>query len=172
MAKINPEFIATEILEKIPEKWHPKKKRAYAIYEIQRIIDLLGVDQVNKAALSRKYGMDWKTIDKYYTSILNSIPKEQVDIVGTKAELRVIKSFERLSRIASDPNIRVEARIAAERELGNLTEKQIRILESYGRKRKNPLQIQVTGSENLDLSKLMEECKDGIESTDSNSAPK
>jgi len=169
MEKKNIKFEVTEILEKIPENWHLKKRKAYAIYEMQKILELLGVDQINKSALVRKYHVHWMTIDKWYTNIIKSVPKDQIDIVGTKAELRLIKSFERMSRIASDPSARTSDRIAAEREIKSLNESQIRILEAYGRKAKVPFRVEFKGEGKISLAKLMEECQDGNESTDPDS---
>lgn len=143
MAKKTNEYKIDAIAKEIPEEWSPKKRKAYAIFEIERTIELLGVDNLNKAQLSRKYHFNWHTIDSWITNIILAIPKEQINLIASKAEFRVNRAFERLAKIAVDPGATIQDRISAEKEIREANASQIKILESYGRKSKVPEQVEL-----------------------------
>ena len=154
MSKKKTNFKIEKVLDEIPEKWTLRRRKAYLTYEIQKIVEIIGIDQINISRLAKKYHFEWHTVNKLYTKIVQSVPREQIDLIASKAEIRINKAFQRLGRITADPQVGVADKIAAEREIRGYINSQIKVLEAYGRKAPTPEQLVI--KKDVSLGELYE----------------
>ena len=126
------------------EDQHPKMRKEKCVEEMQEIIDLIGPNSVNKSYFSRKYHFNRRTIDKWYVSLIMSVPKEQIDLIASKAEQSIQKAIKHCEEVISASSNQRD-RIMAIGVLNQTVKTQVELLEAYGRKPKIEERLNVSG---------------------------
>ena len=156
--------------EVFTEDQHPKMRKERCLEEMQEIMDLIGPNSVNKSYFARKYHFNRRTIDKWYVSLIMSVPKEQIDLIATKAEQSIQKAIKHCEEVISASS-NTRDRIMAIGVLNQTVKTQVELLEAYGRKAKVEERLNVSG--NLPaVFNLVEKSVEEIKSERNDNKPK
>jgi hypothetical protein len=129
--------------ENITSNMDQKERKKLCIEEIKMIMEGIGPNCVNREQLRKKYHFDWHSVDKWYRNLLSSTPKEEINIIASKAELSICKALERCELIIVSPNTTTREKLMAIGMLFEGLKAQKDILEAYGRKAKTIEKIEI-----------------------------
>lgn len=127
----------------ITKDTHPKIRKEECIKEMKKIIEVIGPHAVPRNQMAEKYFFQWHTIDKWLNSLIGAVPKEQIDIIGSKAEQAIDKAIKECSMIIATPGIKASDKTAALNTLNQTLKTQVELLEAYGRKIKVPEKLEI-----------------------------
>lgn len=119
-----------EITEDMPKSMRKK----LCLEEIRTLADLNVPYSINKYALSKKYMVDWHSVDNWTRKILLNRPLEDIQLIGRKAEITINNMLSANERIALNKDNDIKDRMSAMQNIVHLLETQARILEAYDRK--------------------------------------
>lgn len=111
----------------------PKIRRERCIAEITDMIERVGPWSVNCLALAREYDFEWKTIKRWYNSMILSIHPEEIKNIKIMSENTLTKNLNYLERVRSDPRIKPAERIRATVACNDTIEKLTKFLQEIGR---------------------------------------
>ena len=144
-------------------------RKKECIKEMKDIMRLVGYWNVNKTALARKYEVEWRSVDKWFTDILSRIPNEQINNIKIMGESSIKNSMALCERIVADPAARTRDKLDAISKLNETMKHYTEFLEKYGLKQKVAEELKVGVSGSLDMDRLL---KIAQEDTDDNSENK
>ena len=145
----------------ITKDTHPKIRKEECIKEMKKIMEIVGPHAVPRNQMAEKYFFQWHTINKWLNSLIGAVPKEQIDIIGSKAEQAIDRAIKECMMIIVTPGIRTSDKTAALSTLNQTLKTQVELLEAYGRKVKVPERIEVKQLRLIAVSNLLRRIKDG-----------
>jgi hypothetical protein len=98
----------TEIQDKEPKCIRKKK----CIEEIRTIMTELGPWSVNISKLSDKYDFEWHTVDRWFTRIIENLPKENSEKVRNMGFGAINKAMAFFEKVMVDPNASIRDKVA------------------------------------------------------------
>lgn len=170
MAEKKPEEYTPEELQKLPQALN----RRLCLQEMKNVITQIGPTNINKNYYSKRYGRKWRTIDTWFTNLLNEIPVENVANIRVIGDNAMRQNLAVCERILMNAELRPSERLMAIRTRNDTIDKYTKFLEAYGLKEKIADKLEVDGM--LDVQRLMsiaqkkeeepEETKEGDDGTD------
>jgi len=131
-------------------------RKKECITEMKDIMRLIGYWNVNKTSLARKYEVEWRSVDKWFTDILTRIPNEQINNIKIMAEASIKNSMAVCERIMADPAARAREKLDAVSKLNETMKHYTDFLEKYGLKQKVAEELKVGVSGVLDIDRLLQ----------------
>ena len=137
-----------------------KERRKECVIEIKDTIRLLGAWSVNRLSLSKKYEVEWRTVDSWFRQCLQDIPREAVQNIKVMGETGIKKSMMTCERIISDPESSRSEKLKAIGIMNETLKHFTTFLEDYGDKKRVAEKISIDGLGDLMSCWETEEKKD------------
>lgn len=112
--------------------------------ELKKIIEEIGLWNINKTQLGEKFGVTRQQIIKDVDKIIKQIPKEKLEQVAPEFLMAYIKGLKEMRKILVQGDNR--EKIMATKAVADLGEKFTKLLEDYGYKGKVAEEIKIEGS--------------------------
>jgi len=138
-----------------PNKTPLTERKKACIQEMKEIMRLIGYWNINKAQLSRKYQVEWRTVDKWFTDILSRIPNEQINNIKIMGESSLKTSMAVCERILVDPAANSRDKLDAISKINDTIKHYTDFLERYGLKQKVAEELNIGLSGQLDMDRLL-----------------
>lgn len=111
--------------------------------EIKRIIETLGIWNINKTQLANRYSVSRQTIIKDFKQLLKGVPKEDLEEIKFNLKIAHQKSISEAQKILATSPDNIE-KIRAAMAISYVGEKFTKMLENYGLKDKIADKIETT----------------------------
>lgn len=148
---------------KNPTKTIRKNETIKRRSKIKKQITELGMWNLNKSYLAKKYNVSWHTIQNDFKRIGESLNLRDLNNIELNLSIAFRKVICELMKILNNKSSTASEKIKASNTLGSIISHYIKMLEAFGIKKKVPAELAINNGDCLsyeELKKIYDECQE------------